>query len=222
MRPFFRGGAQAPLSAWAAARTDMPGHLHAAPLLAQYAVPVDQEGAAVDAHVFLAVELLQLDHVEQLADRFILVADQFEGEFLFALEVLVGLQAVAGDAEDLGIGLLERRVLVAEALALGGATGGAVLRVEVQDDLLALQRGQGHLLAAGCGGGEVGYGFVDCDRHGSAPQGCWGRQGSIRASRFRASAKSRNWSRSQLIWVPAGSVTVIVALSMVVLVCGAW
>ena len=52
--------------------------------------------------------------------------------------------------------------------------------------------------------------------------GFCGRQGSISASRFSASAKSRNWSRNQLICTPAGKVTVKVALSMVPPVWGAW
>ena len=70
---------------------DVARYLYAAPLLAQHAFRVDEEGAAVDAQVFLAVELLQLDHVEQLTERFVLVGDKFEGEALLGLEVLVGL-----------------------------------------------------------------------------------------------------------------------------------
>src|SRR5690606_36738304 len=68
-------------------RLHMARHLHAAPFAAQHAVLVDQEGAAVHAHVFPAVELLQLDHVEQLAQLLLLVGDQLEGKALFGLEV---------------------------------------------------------------------------------------------------------------------------------------
>uniref|UniRef100_A0A1I8AEP5 AI-2E family transporter n=1 Tax=Steinernema glaseri TaxID=37863 RepID=A0A1I8AEP5_9BILA len=69
-------------------RFHMPGHLHAAPFLAQHTLAVDQERAAVHPHVFLAVQLLELDHVEQLAQGFVLVADQLEREALLGLEVL--------------------------------------------------------------------------------------------------------------------------------------
>ena len=34
---------------------------------------IDQEGAAVDAHVLLAVEFFQLDHVKEVAEGFVLV-----------------------------------------------------------------------------------------------------------------------------------------------------
>src|SRR5690606_38446638 len=143
----------------------MPRPLHTAPFAAQYALGIDQEGAAIYPQVFLAIQLLQLDHVEQLTERFVLVADQLEGEFLLALEVLVRLQAVARDAEHQSVGGLEGRVLVAEALALGGAARGAVLRVEVDHYLLALQLAQGYLHAAGGFGGEVGNRLVEGYAH---------------------------------------------------------
>ncbi|MNM91874.1 hypothetical protein D3C81_1041850 [compost metagenome] len=73
----------------------------------------------------------------------------------------MGFQTVAGNAEDHRVGLLEGRILVAEALAFGGAARGAVLRVEIQHDLLALQRGKLHLLATGGLGLEVADGLVD-------------------------------------------------------------
>ena len=38
---------------------------YATPFSPQYAILVDQEGAPVNAHVFLAVELFQLDHVKE-------------------------------------------------------------------------------------------------------------------------------------------------------------
>ncbi|MNH12081.1 hypothetical protein D3C79_716140 [compost metagenome] len=114
-------------------------------------------------------------------------------------------------------------MLVTETLAFGGAARGAVLGIEVQHHLLALELSQADALATGGLGLEVGDGLVEFNGHVKLPYiGFCGRHGSISASRFRASEKSRNWSRSQLIWVPAGRVTVKVALSMVPPVCGAW
>src|SRR5690606_28366853 len=68
---------------------NMAGHFDLAPLLRQLAVLVDQEGAALNAHEFLAVHFLKLDHVEQLAQGAILVAEQLERKLLLALEVVV-------------------------------------------------------------------------------------------------------------------------------------
>src|SRR5690606_41288664 len=73
---------------------NMAGHLHLAPLTAQHTFTIDQEGAALDPFVFLAVELLLADHVEQPAEAFIRVADQLEGETLLGAEVLVGAQEI--------------------------------------------------------------------------------------------------------------------------------
>lgn len=144
----------------------MTRHLDPTPGLAQHTVPVDQEGAAVHAQVFLAVELLQLDHVEQLAERLVLVADQLEGEALLGLEVLVRLEPVARDAEHHRVGRREGVELVTKALALGGAAGRAVLGVEVQHHLATLERRQRDGLASGGLGGEVRNGLIDLDGHG--------------------------------------------------------
>jgi len=69
-------------------------YFHASPLPAKDPVLVDQEGAAVNAHIFLAIELLQLDDIELLAEGFVLVGNQVEGKCLLFAEVVVGFQAV--------------------------------------------------------------------------------------------------------------------------------
>src|SRR5690606_10386582 len=126
------------------------------------------------------------------------------GEVLLAAKVLVGFQAIAGNAEHQGVGGAELLVQGAEIQTLGGAAGRAVLRIEVEHHLLTAQLRQLHLQAAGSLGGEVRNGFADLEGHARAPDQLLGRrrQGSKAASRFRASAKSRTWSRSQLSWVP--------------------
>ncbi|MNT83842.1 hypothetical protein D3C72_2237740 [compost metagenome] len=105
----------------------------------------------------------------------------------------MGFQAVARYAEHFGVGGLERGILITKALALGGAARRAVLRIEVDHHLLALQACEADGLPAGGGGFEIGNRLVDGNGHGKLPYiGFCGRQGSIRASRFSASAKSRN------------------------------
>ena len=113
--------------------------------------------------------------------------------------------------------------MVTKALAFSGAARRAVFGVEVNHHLFAFKGRQANGFLAGRRDLEVAYGLVDFNSHeGFLPYiGFCGRHGSISASRFRASAKSRNWSRSQLICTPGGKVTVNVALSMVPPVCGA-
>src|SRR5690606_22114866 len=83
---------------------DVAGYLHLAPFPAQYAFTVDEEGAAFDALVLLAIQLLLADHVEDPAQGFVGIADQFEGEVMLGTEVLMGPQAVAGHPEDQRVG----------------------------------------------------------------------------------------------------------------------
>ena len=138
---------------------DMTGHLHAAPFLTQYAVAVDEKGAAVHAEILLAVEFLQLDHIEQLAELLVLVADQLEGKALLGAKVLVGFQAVARDAKDQGVGREKRLMVIAKTLTFGRTARCVVLRIEVQHDLLAGQRREVDRLAAGSLAWKGGIGW---------------------------------------------------------------
>ncbi|MNP64850.1 hypothetical protein D3C76_1603810 [compost metagenome] len=79
----------------------------------------------------------------------------------------MGLEAVAGDTEHFGVGGFEGVQLIAKALALGRATRGAVLRVEVDHHLLAFERRQADGLPAGGGCFEVGNRLVDGNGHES-------------------------------------------------------
>src|SRR3954469_23023739 len=121
---------------------DVTRYLHTAPFPADDALPVQHEGAALDAAHFLAVHVLHFHAPEELARLLVLVGEQVEGEAHLRLEVLVRLQAVPRDAVDRAAGVLELRVEVAELLALGGAAGRVVLRVEVQDDQLGGNGGE--------------------------------------------------------------------------------
>src|SRR5579863_7707067 len=52
------------------------GDLHLAPLLAQHTLAVQQKGAALDTQILLTVQTLLFDDVEQLAQRFVRIAQQ--------------------------------------------------------------------------------------------------------------------------------------------------
>jgi hypothetical protein len=60
-------------------------------------------------------------------------------------ELLVGFDGVGADAQDLGTVLVEHAAQVPERARLGGAAGGVIARIEVQDNcLLAFEVGQAH------------------------------------------------------------------------------
>src|SRR6056297_930645 len=65
-------------------------HLHLAPFPAQFALVVDQEGAALDTHHLAPVHVLLLDHVELAADLLLGIGQQVEGELVLGAEFLVG------------------------------------------------------------------------------------------------------------------------------------
>src|SRR4051812_26835217 len=132
------------------------GYFHTAPLPADGAVTVQHEGAALDAAHLPAVHVLHLDDAEKAAGLLFLVREEFERKAHLGLEVLVGFQAVARDAVDLGVGLAEFLVKVAEARAFGGAARGVVLGIEVQHQSGAGFR-QAEGLAACAWQGEVPY-----------------------------------------------------------------
>src|SRR5436853_93717 len=83
--------------------------------------------AAFDAADLLAVHVFHFDDIEGLARFLVRVREQVEREAHLRPEVLVGLQAVARDAVDVGAGLPELGVKVAKLLAFGRAAGRVVL-----------------------------------------------------------------------------------------------
>src|SRR5882672_10500126 len=107
----------------------MTRNLDPAPFAPDHAIPVEDEGAALDAAHLPAVHVLH--HAELVADLLALVGQEVEGEPHLGLEVLVRLDAVARDAVHGRAGLDELGVQVAELRAFDGATRGIVLRVEV-------------------------------------------------------------------------------------------
>ena len=68
---------------------DMAENLDAAPFAAQDAAAVDDEGAAFDAAHLFPIHVFHFHDREQVADGFIGIGTQFEGELLLGLEVLV-------------------------------------------------------------------------------------------------------------------------------------
>ena len=121
-------------------------------LVADDALPVDDEGhpAGNDPERRLhAVERADLAARRRPASVI--------GQLVLAGELLVRGGRVGADADDLGAGLGEGVVAVAEAARLDGAAGGVVLRIEVEDDgALRPERREGDGLAGRGGQGEIG------------------------------------------------------------------
>src|SRR5688572_15115235 len=176
-------------------------HFHLAPLLPQHSAAVDQERAALDTHVLAAVHALLLPDSEQLAHFLVLVGEQVEREFHLVLELLVRRDAVGRNAEHHCAGFLERAVQIAERLALQRAPGRVVLRIEVQDQVLAGGIRQLPGLAAGRRAAECRDFLVQGDGHAFT--------GSRIASRLSWSHRSMNSSRSAAMWILAGMCTTI-------------
>ena len=140
----------------------MTRHLDAAPLLAQHAAGVDQERGAFDSPYFFAIHFLHFDDAEKGAQHFFLIGNQREGQFEFCLEIVMRAQAVARHAEDFRAGLLELRIQITELQTFGRAARRVVLRIEIQDELLAAGAREGEGGAAGRRKAEIADRLADC------------------------------------------------------------
>src|SRR5438105_2428203 len=101
-----------------------------------HALLVDDEGRAQQARLGVAVHDLVLDDVIQAADFLLGVGEKLHREPVHVAEGLVREHVVARHAEDNGVELLEFVLVVGEADRLDRAGGRAVLRIEIQDDVL--------------------------------------------------------------------------------------
>ena len=122
---------------------------------------VDDVGLAEGAEGDFAVVFLFAPGFVGLQDDGVGVRDEGEGEGVLGDEALVGGLAVAADSDD-GVALVEEAlIVVAEVAGFGGAAGGAVLGVEVEDELASGEIGEADGPAVLVGTLEVG-GFVSC------------------------------------------------------------
>jgi hypothetical protein len=112
-------------------------HFHPAPCAQQPSLFVEDERAALDAADLSPVQELVLDHAEGLAGGLVRVGQELEWKLVPGFESLVRPERVARDAVDLDCRARELLVEVAEIATLGGAAGGVVLRVEVEDQPFA-------------------------------------------------------------------------------------
>ena len=103
----------------------------------QYAGFVNDEMAAYNAHIGLAVIGLLLPGAIHLRNRVIGVHQQRERQIVLFFELLMALLPVRADAEDDSILFGDRSVALAEPASLDRSTRGVVFRIEVEDYFLA-------------------------------------------------------------------------------------
>ncbi len=126
---------------WHGGLQDLPGSVLGVDFLddaLEGAVFIEDEGAAERAEDRFPVHFLFAPGSEGLQHLGRGVGEQAERQLVFGAEARMGLGAVLADADDVVAGGRELRVVVPEGAGLGGAAGGVVLGVEVDDGLAAL------------------------------------------------------------------------------------
>src|SRR6185369_8579609 len=141
------------------------GLRHARPVLLDDAVGPDPHGRADDAGHLLAVHhLLAVGAVRRhgLLRR---VREQGERQLVLGAELLVRRAVVGRDTEHHRPALLVGLPVVAEAARFLRTAGRVVLRIEIEDDVLAGEVGERDLLAVLVGERECGRLLAFDDRH---------------------------------------------------------
>ena len=107
--------------------------LDAAPFTAQYALTVNDKGAALNAAHQFAIQFFLFDDSKLCTQGFIGIGNQLERQVLFGLEVFMRFDAVTRNPGDDATGLEKFFMQVTELLRFGGASGRAVLGVKIKD-----------------------------------------------------------------------------------------
>src|SRR5262249_32889182 len=113
----------------------MPRHFHLAPDGANDALFIDEEGSAIDTHVFAPVHALFDPGAVGLADLALEVGGEREGESVLRFELVMGGDAVARDADHGYAGLGKVGHTVPEGARLDGAAGRQILWIEIENHL---------------------------------------------------------------------------------------
>src|SRR5215469_12257330 len=143
----------------------MARHSHLAPCAAHDAVSIDEKSRAVDPHILASVHALFDPGTVFLADIRARIGCQRKGEIVLFLELVMRGDGIFRDPDDHRICPAIIGKDVAEPARFGGAAGGIVLGVEIEDHLFAVELRQRDSAVAVGGQREV-RGFVaDFDTH---------------------------------------------------------
>lgn len=127
-----------------------------APLGAQRAGLVDQEGRPVDPRILPAVEFLLYPGAVGLAGLAVFVGDQGKVQIVLGLELVVLGDSILGDTDDRGFDFRKVGVQITEPASFGGSAGGVVFEIEIEHHRIAPEIRQLQRAAAVRGQGEVG------------------------------------------------------------------
>jgi hypothetical protein len=134
------------------------------PVLFDFAVGADEEGAADDAKKRPAEKLLHAAHAVSFDGREFGIAEKVEVEFVFGFEAGLGFDRVAAHAEDDRVQLIELFLCVAKLGRFDGSTGGVGFGEEEEDHAMAAEVGERDIVACVVFEAECG-GFVACFQH---------------------------------------------------------
>ena len=123
-------------------------HLDLAPASRDASMPVDQEGRALDAHVFAPVHRLLDPHAIGRRHGLVGIGGEADGEVVFLAKLLVACDAVGRHADHLDAGLAKVRCQPGEVLGLRRAARRVVLGIEVEDDRFAFEARERERFAA--------------------------------------------------------------------------
>lgn len=132
----------------------MPFYFDPAPFVHEFALRVNQERGAHNAAAFAAVHHFVFYDIKTVAKRLVFVADQLDGQGLARAESFMGFQAVARDADDIGMKRVEPIFCCREVLGFRSAARGIVLRIKIQNHPAALAGAQ--VKSSQCGGSGKG------------------------------------------------------------------
>ena len=101
------------------------------------ALLVNDISGAQRAHTFAAAHLLESPGLIDLQNGALLVGDEVEGQFVFGDEFLMGGGGILADAQHFIAKRKKTLIVVAQVAGLGRAAWGAVLGIEIENELLA-------------------------------------------------------------------------------------
>lgn len=119
------------------------GNLHFSPDAGDLAVLSDQEGRAVNAHIFSPVHALFDPHAIGLKGGLLFIRRERDGQVVLGLELVMFLDAVGRHAHQFDAGFVELRLETGKRDGLGRAAARIVLGVEEENDRLSLKLRQG-------------------------------------------------------------------------------
>ena len=140
----------------------MVRHLRAAPLFHQPAFAVDDKGRTLNAPDFFAVHTFCLHDVEEQAQRFVWIGNQFKRQVQLCFKAFMRTHRIAAGTAHHRIDTCEIGMQITEIDGFGGAARRVVLRIKIQHNRFVAVVRKAEGAAAGHVGLKVGYQHVQC------------------------------------------------------------